>query len=126
MLIERKFRKMLGQRGMLAIALLAALGGCASKIVYGTLPDTDALKSLQVGKSRGDEVKSVLGEPRGKGMVHFGEVEAMRNLWSYEYTEVEGQAIRLKMLLVFMDGDTFDGYLWFSAEELLQKSQEQR
>ena len=101
------------------VIFTAALQGCSTKITYGTIPNTEALGSLSVGISRAPEVEQVLGKPRGKGSAFFESVGEPREIWSYEYTESEGSQIRLKMLLVFMNGQIFDGYLWFSSVDAM-------
>jgi hypothetical protein len=42
-----------------------------------------------------------------------------RSIWSYEYAELEGRQINLKMLLVFFEEDRYDGHLWFAGSSLL-------
>lgn len=108
------------------LALGGFLGGCATMVEYGTLPPTDKLKQLTPGVSTGNDVIRALGEPRGKGMVHLAvptgrdvahlsALSGKRTLWLYEYTRAEGNQMHLKILLVFMDGDVYDGHLWFSS-----------
>jgi hypothetical protein len=46
-----------------------------------------------------------------------------RTIWSYEYAEAEGQRIGLKMLLVFLNQDRYEGHLWFSAATLLERTE---
>jgi hypothetical protein len=63
-----------------------------------------------------------LGEPRGHGAARFTPDTPSREIWYYEYTEAAGSKISLKFLLVFFDKERYDGYLWFSSEQLLEKT----
>jgi hypothetical protein len=67
-----------------------------------------------------------LGEPRGKGAAHLSPELPLRNVWYYEYVKGSGamtmtgempMTVDLKMLIVFLQGDVYDGYLWFSSVE---------
>ncbi len=40
----------------------------------------------------------------------------------YEYMEAEGLRIGLKLLVVFLREDRYDGHLWFSSAELLEEA----
>jgi len=40
----------------------------------------------------------------------------LRSIWYYEYSKAKVPgAAQATMLLVFMQGDRYDGYLWFSG-----------
>lgn len=113
-------------RGLVAVPLTVLglgglLGGCASTVEYGTPPPTDRLNQLAPGASSGSDVIRILGEPRGRGMLHLAMPDAKRTLWLYEYTRADDTAISLKILLVLMDGDVYDGHLWFSSVGMLEK-----
>ena len=101
-----------------AIAALFALmlGGCMT-LEYGVAPQTDRLDALSIGQSRRGDVLLVLGQPRGKGAADVSPQYDERTIWFYEYVESDGQAVRLKMLLVYFLGDVYDGHLWFSSVE---------
>lgn len=118
---------------LLALLLSASLplGGCAS-VTYGVAPRTDRLAQLTPGQSRSSDVLLALGEPRGRGAAHLSATIPIRNVWFYEFVKSNmglyetlklsmGQtgsgSVDLKMLVVFMHGDVYDGYLWFSSVE---------
>jgi len=92
-------------------------------IKYGSPPRTDRLATLTIGASTTADVLLALGEPRGRGVVRQSLDLPPRTIWSYEYTEAEGRRIGLKMLLVFFNQDRYDGYLWFSAAALVEKTE---
>ncbi len=119
---------------LLSVTLL--LGGCMS-VTYGVGPRTDRLAQLTPGQSRSSDVLLALGEPRGKGAAHLSPAIPMRNVWFYEFVKSNmglyetlklsmGQtgsgSVDLKMLVVFMHGDVYDGYLWFSSVEKMNAS----
>lgn len=99
-----------------AVSALFALmlGGCMT-LTYGVAPQTDRLDELSIGKSQRGDVLLVLGQPRGKGAADVSPRYGRRTIWFYEYVESDGQAVRLKMLLVYFVGDVYDGHLWFSS-----------
>ncbi len=103
------------------IAISLWIGGCTS-LSYGVSPHTERLEELIPGKSTSGDVLLSLGEPRGKGAAHLSPDLPPRDIWLYEFTKAEGKEINLKMLVVFMSGNTYDGYLWFSSLDKLQKS----
>lgn len=105
----------------LACALAGALvSGCATTMKYGQPPAVERLQSLQRGASSKTDILSVLGEPRGLGAARFSPALGYREALFYEYAESDGKRVRLKFLLVFLDHDRYDGYLWFSSAELMQ------
>jgi len=68
------------------------------------------------------EVRTALGEPRGNGMVrHSSDQGTLRTIWYYEYVQLKGDQIGLKILLVFFDNEIYDGHLWFAANELVNR-----
>ena len=124
-------------------ALFLLLLGCTFH--YGSPPRTDRLDALKLGVSSKAEVMSVLGAPRGNGMLRhsanplqyvqrFTEDPGrpiglavpvdfdptQRTMWFYEYQEGTTSRMDLKYLLVFFLGDVYDGHLWFSARSVLQ------
>lgn len=106
----------------LAGLLTLILAGCASKVVYGTPPKTDSLGTLRPEVSSAQEVKQILGEPSGRGMMRTASMSGPETVWSYEYTEGEGKQVRLKLLLVFLVEDVYQGYLWFSSIQLMEQA----
>lgn len=113
----------------LPLPVVLLISGCMS-LTYGVAPRTDRLAQLTPGQSRSSEVLLALGEPRGKGAAHLSAAIPMRNVWFYEYELVKSRAgltststsVDLKMLVVFMQGDVYDGYLWFSSIEKMNAS----
>lgn len=104
---------------LMAVVLLS---GCATTMRAGTPPRTDRLKGLTVGVSTVQDVLRALGEPRGGGMARSSAVQEPRRILYYEYMEAEGQRVGLKLLLVFIHADRYDGHLWFSSAQLLEEA----
>ena len=50
---------------------------------------------------------------------HTSDRATRRSIWYYEYVQAKDDQIGLKILLVFLDGDTYGGHLWFAAKELV-------
>ena len=77
--------------------------------------------SLTVGTSTTEEVRSVLGEPEGKGREALPTGKPPRTIWTYSYDASmadlggSGSDSRRMYVLVFLKDDTYDGYLWFSS-----------
>jgi hypothetical protein len=109
-------------RTLLLMMIAAMLGGCIS-LSYGARPRVDRLDQLTPGQSRAADVLLALGEPRGKGAAHLAPSIPPRDVWYYELlkssSDVMGinSTVNLSMLVVFMKGDVYDGYLWFSSLE---------
>ena len=102
--------------GLLLMLLTFLLGGCAPSFSFGNTPRINRLSELRRGVSTASDVRRVLGEPRGKGATHIP--VGMRALWLYDSGSFDGNSRRnqLRFLLVFMDGETYDGYLWFDID----------
>jgi hypothetical protein len=105
---------------LISVMLCAtSLSGCASFIVHAGRPlqDVGWRESLQVGESTREEVLSVLGEPvgRGRALLPIDEGDASRTVWTYYYEEATMKDARRLFLFVFLDGELYDGYLWFSS-----------
>jgi outer membrane protein assembly factor BamE (lipoprotein component of BamABCDE complex) len=107
-------------RAMFIVVLSAHVSGCFS-VSYGTMPLTDRLGQLNIGKSERADVLLVLGEPRGEGGAELIQQRGRpREAWYYEYatgsSTIGGSTtIRLKMLVVFFENEKYDGYMWFSS-----------
>ena len=37
----------------------------------------------------------------------------LRTTWAYEYSAMEGSQSAMFLLVVFFEGERYDGYLWF-------------
>ena len=107
----------------LALLLSLLLTGCgAVQIRAGKKPDVNLLnQSLQVGQSMQQDVRKVLGSPNGQGRSMLPWQSAPRTVWSYYYEEGVidlgggNSDDRQIFLFIFLDGERFDGYLWFSS-----------
>jgi hypothetical protein len=108
--------------GLLLICLLvvALLSGCATTVKYGKPVNIERLRDLKQGVSTRAEVVVAAGEPRGRGAARLSPAIDRRDIMFYEYVESDGTRVRMKLLLVFLDGERYDGHLWFSSTGLLQ------
>ena len=118
-----KLTRLLGL--VIVLSFLAACGTFQLRV--GNRPDINLLEnSLRLGESTRADVLATLGEPIGRGMARLP-VDPRPNagaMWSYYYEEglvrdilsqqpsVEGRRI---FLFIFFEGDTYDGYMWFSS-----------
>ena len=98
---------------------IVALAGCAPAMTFGSLPKVENVPSLKVGASTASEVRNALGEPRGRGRARFAPDLPEQDIWFYEYTQIDGRKVQLKMLLVFVDKDVYAGHMWFSSGQLV-------
>lgn len=106
----------------IGLIMVGLLSGCATTMSVGTPPRTDRLDGLTVGVSTLEDVLLALGQPRGSGAARSSSVLEPRKILSYEFMEAEGQRIGLKLLLVFILSDRYDGYLWFSSGQLIEEA----
>lgn len=98
------------------LIIILTISGCNIQMRAGRLPNMQALEdSLQPGVSTRLDVLRELGEPFGRGREMLPTAQAPRTLWSYYYEEGNLQDDRRMFLFVFLDGDRFDGYMWFSS-----------
>ena len=87
----------------------------------GAEPRIAALSTLSPGISSRSEVLLALGEPRGHGAVRIDpRPETRRGIWYYELVRTDGSEVSLKILLVFIDGDRYDGHIWFDSSAYLE------
>lgn len=116
--------------GLFFLALLivfpAACGSGYFQAQVDDRPDINLLEtSLQLGKSRRADVLAALGEPMGRGaaMLPIDPKPNAETMWSYHYEEIQAEnpfrhtpsESRGIFLLVFFDGDIYDGYMWYSS-----------
>jgi hypothetical protein len=100
--------------------LITLFTGCMT-VKFGSMPDTQVLSTqLTQHLSNKADVLRVIGSPRGYGMVSYPPMPHPYVTWFYEFTESDGVNVDLKMLLVFFDGETYSGHLWFSSFEKLE------
>jgi hypothetical protein len=106
-------------RGIFSIFLLLIFiltSGCGIQMVAGSLPDVGSLeKTLQIGQSKETDVINALGYPFGRGREMMPIGQKQRTLLSYYYEVGSFQDSRRMFLFVFLDGDKYDGYMWFSS-----------
>jgi len=89
--------------------------------------DSGSLESLlSPGVSKGAQVETVLGKPLGKGRALMPYHDEPRTIWTYFF---EKGSIKLgggeskdsrKYLFVFLDKDTYEGYMWFDSQLISQ------
>ncbi len=116
--------------GVLAGALTALLvAGCAVQTTKTqAFSRIDQIETdLRRGITNKADVLLLLGEPDGAGAL--GGFDALRgpdgagkgpiDAWFYEFIQIKGDQVGVNILLVFFQGDRYDGYLWFSAKELM-------
>jgi len=102
--------------GLLAGAMATLFSGCAPSFTFGTPAKVDHLHRLRRGASTLSDVRSILGEPRGRGETRLP--AGHRSLWLYDSGEFDGSNLRtrIRYLIIFLDGETYDGYLWFDID----------
>ena len=101
-------------RVFMAFGFATITVGCAGpKMEMGAPPPVDRLAELRVGVSTKDEVRRVLGQPNGEGASRSPDFPGFRKLWSYQVFATDGVAADYTILLIFFDGEFYDGYIWF-------------
>jgi len=127
----------IAQPGRAARAALLALAFFGAPLACGTMTTgtpgafRDAARAqaeLVRGTSRRSDVERLLGRPVGSGSALFPtQTGGPREVWFYQDVETRmdlggSQAGRIPVLareqfvLVFFDGDTFEGLMWWPAE----------
>ena len=111
------------RRCVAVIGILVLVAGCAAPppINLGRRAPLQNLDRLVSEISSEAEVRAALGAPRGYGRARYSRDQPLRNVWFYEFVQVKGEQVGLNILLVFFRDDRYDGYLWFSAKELLKR-----
>jgi len=107
-------------------ALFAAIGErshAQAMLTFGRAAPTEPLLRLKGGISTKADVRAALGEPRGGGFARHSSREKIREIWFYEYIQVRGEHVGLKIALVFFRNDRYDGHLWFAAKDLVAINQ---
>ena len=116
---------------LLGLALLGALLGCGTLTQGTSGPFHDLARAraeLVRGRSTRSDVERILGRPLGSGTALLPtQSGAAREVWLYQDMELRlevgrSQAARIPVLgreqfvLVFFDGDAFDGLMCWPAE----------
>lgn len=112
-------------RVVICLLLLIGTISCSTpSFDDGRAAPTDKIKNLKRGVSNKDDVQSALGQPRGYGMLrHSSDQATQRTIWYYEYVQVKDDQLGVKILLVFFNAETYDGYVWFAAAELARRGE---
>jgi hypothetical protein len=108
---------------LILIVLAGYLQGCAATMKYGSPPRTERLQTLRANESTSSDVLAALGQPRGRGEVRLTESVEPRDIWFYEYTEVDGSRVNLKMLMVYLHKGVYEGHLWFASSGLVHRAE---
>jgi len=103
---------------------IAALAGCGTvQFETGRKFDPSSLeRSLKTGVSTQTDLKTVLGKPYGKGRALMPFHPSDRTVWTYYYEQGSvdvgsGNLTDQRLyLFVFIDGDRYDGYMWFASK----------
>ena len=123
-------RQCIQSAAFIAVLLLTIAGiSCTTQKPEIPPLNTQALTTvLERGVSTTSDVRAALGEPNGVGAALIPTAEGRREVWFYERIkvelgvaaggeQVEGNEIHQEVLMVFFEGDRFEGFLWFSSEE---------
>lgn len=117
---------------VLVSAALSLQKASAADIGTGAFTKVFVIDSeLQRGVAKKTDVRRVLGTPKGFGDAVLPQVHRRREIWYYEDIELkdlksgEGGVLqgnfRQQVLLVFFEGEVFDGYMWFTNVQELSK-----
>ena len=73
---------------------------------------------LHRGVSTKQDVLLLVGEPSGTGEALIPMDTARKEVWYYEDIKIGllSSSTKQQVLLVFFNGDRYDGYLWFSND----------
>jgi hypothetical protein len=109
---------------------LALLSGC--NYTVNTRPDVRVLDTgLVPGHSTAADVRTLFGEPNGRGRIYMPVDSEPREVWSYYHErgsiesgtggQIDVDMRRMFLFVYFLNG-RYDGYMWFSslADSLMQ------
>lgn len=110
---------------IIIVTLLTMISGCAEiQFKMGDKIDPTNIESvLHINKSTKEDVRSVYGEPDGKGIYVSPINGESSNMWTYFYADGTLSTINDTNLLIYFDDDIYQGYLWFSNNLVKSSSQ---
>jgi hypothetical protein len=110
-------------RAAFGVAILTVVTGCGSALRFGSPPRTDRIDTLKPGISSELDIRRTLGEPRGYGVARLPSANGVpRKIWYYEFTEASGHPVNLKLLVVFLNDERYDGHLWLGGTAAPEQS----
>lgn len=115
----RMVRKSLKLRVLMYMIVLP-VAGCSIAFDFGTPAKVVQLDNLRRGASSVADVRRLLGEPRGKGAVRLP--VGYRKLLLYDSGRFDQNRSHVRYLVVFLDGETYDGYYWFDVDTKYEES----
>jgi hypothetical protein len=117
-------RSILFRCAMLGVALIL-LDACATSFHAGSPPPVERLASLKPGVSTRAQVTATLGTPQGQGNALSSSRPEVQDLLVYQYVETDGQQVRTRNLLVFVDKQSglYQGYMWFRSGQVFGVNQ---
>jgi hypothetical protein len=98
------------------------LTSCATSFHAGSPPPVERLALLKPGISTRQDVATVLGAPQGRGNAGLTAPRSeVQDVLVYQYVETDGQQVRTRNLLVFVDKQSglYQGYMWTSIQAWL-------
>jgi hypothetical protein len=110
---------------MLGAALLLLDACSATSFHAGSPPPVERLAALKPGVSTRAEVTAILGAPQGQGNALSSSRPEVQDLLVYQYVETDGQQVRTRNLLVFVNKQSglYQGYMWFRSGQVLGVNQ---
>ena len=113
-------RSLLLRRAILGVALMV-LDACATSFHAGSPPPVERLAALKPGVSTRADVAATLGSAQGQGNALSSSRPEVQDLLVYQYIETDGQQVRTRNLLVFVEKQSglYQGYMWFRSGQVL-------
>lgn len=96
----------------------ATLTGCAVETRKSqAFSRLDRLESeLKRGVATKADVLFLLGEPSGSGEAMLPTASQPNEVWYYEASGASMSSLKLKILLIYFEGDTYGGFMWYSND----------
>lgn len=108
------------ERAALVAWICMLLGGCLS-MEFGYPVANRALAGMVPGQTTHAEILLALGEPRGVGALRVAQYERPRDALYYEYLKASGSQVEVEILIVLMQDQRFDGYMWFGSSARVKR-----